>query len=454
MLEADDDPPTLEPVDAGRRSRLRIAVAVTLVAAIVVVGGFGTLGADIINGPVRDLLDPAPSPRSPIRLAVVGTDGDLAIVDAAGAGRVALGDAGMEHEFPAWSPDGTRVAAVGRAEDGSGGIYAYDTAAEAEPVPVYRSRDRQPFYLSWSPDGTRITFLTSEPSSQIALRVAPAMSSGDDAILRQGAPMYWDWIDDTRLLVHAGSTHEQAFLGEIGLETESDASSEIPPGFFRPPVVGRDRTYRAYTTLVDDAQSIVIERHDGTDRRTVPAQGSVAMAFAPNGKSLAFTALGRPTSEPPALPIGPLHVVDAASGADKVVLDRPTIAFFWSPDGRTIAALELLPAEAPGVDVASASLGRFGAAQPPGVTVQVRFVDVATRKVRAELPVRVSDLYGFQVLPFFDQYGLSHRTWSADSVAIALPQVDAAGRSRIVVIPADGSEPRAVVDGAIAFWSP
>lgn len=453
MLDPEIDEPILSPVDAGRRSRLRIAVVLTLVVAVVVVGAFG------LNflSPVAALLDPPyvpPAPRVPIRLAVVDDDGGLAIVDPATEAATGIGREGLAHEFPAWSPDGTRVAAIGRAE-GSGGIYAYDPASGADPEPVYVSRDRQPFYLSWSPDGTRITFLTSEPQGQIALRVAPADGGGEDTVLRRGSPLYWDWVDDNRLLIHAGSTHVTAFLGEIGLDAESEAATAIEPGFFRPPVVGRDGRYRAYVSPADEGHEVVIERHDGSDRRTISAEGSVALAFDPAGRKLAFTALGRPTSEPPALPIGPLHVVDATTGEERTLLDRPTIAFYWSPDGRTIAALELLPAEAPGVDIASAGLGgRVAVAQPPGVTVQVRFVDVASGDVRSEQPIRVSDLYGFQVLPFFDQYGLSHRTWSADSAGISLPRVDAAGRSRIVVVPADGSEPRGVADGAIGFWSP
>ena len=67
---------------------------------------------------------------------------------------------------------------------------------------------------------------------------------------------------------------------------------------------------------------------------------------------------------------------------------------------------------------------------------------------------QIAFLFGLQILPFFDQYALSHRTWSADSAGISLPRVDDAGRSRIVVVPADGSEPRGVADGAIGFWSP
>ena len=59
-----------------------------------------------------------------------------------------------------------------------------------------------------------------------------------------------------------------------------------------------------------------------------------------------------------------------------------------------------------------------------------------------------------QVLPFFDQYALSHRFWSADGTSIVLPLDDDQGVSRVTVLPADGSEARVVGAGAIGFWSP
>ena len=54
MLDPEIDEPVLSPVDAGRRSRLRIAIVLTLVVAVVVLGAFG------LNflSPVAALLDP------------------------------------------------------------------------------------------------------------------------------------------------------------------------------------------------------------------------------------------------------------------------------------------------------------------------------------------------------------------------------------------------------------
>jgi TolB protein len=111
----------------------------------------------------------------------------------------------------------------------------------------------------------------------------------------------------------------------------------------------------------------------------------------------------------------------------------------------------------PGVDIASAAaLAAPGpiAIREAGVAFRVFFVDVASGEIRGERDLAISELYAFQVVPFFDQYALSHRTWAPDGSAITLPLVDAAGRSRVMVVPADGSEPRFVADGIIGFWRP
>ncbi len=60
--------------------------------------------------------------------------------------------------------------------------------------------------------------------------------------------------------------------------------------------------------------------------------------------------------------------------------------------------------------------------------------------------------FGSQVLPFFDQYALSHRIWSPDSGAIVLPVREDDGNT-ILVVPVNGGRPYRLADGDIAFWS-
>jgi TolB protein len=95
-----------------------------------------------------------------------------------------------------------------------------------------------------------------------------------------------------------------------------------------------------------------------------------------------------------------------------------------------------------------------GAVQAPGIAVRLTFVDVATGDAQPDRVVRLADHFVNQLLPYFDQYALSHRLWSPDGASILLPLVDAAGRDQVVVVPADGSGPRPITGGAKAFWSP
>jgi hypothetical protein len=82
------------------------------------------------------------------------------------------------------------------------------------------------------------------------------------------------------------------------------------------------------------------------------------------------------------------------------------------------------------------------------------FVTVGDGAIRSERVVQLSDLFINQILPFFDQYALSHRVWSPDGASIVLPIVGAGDVTELVVIPADGSETRTVAVAEMGFWSP
>ena len=169
------------------------------------------------------------------------------------------------------------------------------------------------------------------------------------------------------------------------------------------------------------------------------------------------------------MPSGSLRTVDANTGAVQTLLDGNVVAFFWSPDGRTIAALDLRPANnGPGPGEARASRARLAsaasgaipaafppfAAATPGVGLHLSFIDAASGAIRSERDIRVSELFAFQVVPYFDQYALSHRFWAADSSSIVLPIAAEDGLDRVTVFPSDGGDPRAVATGWIGFWSP
>ena len=481
------------------RRRLRAAVALTLVAAIVVFGAIGgTRLAGVPSG------NPAPTPR-PARLVTVDATGGLTTSDGVGGSVVPYPAPGVQFQFPAWSPDGSHIAAIGLA-GGSGAVYVFAvpppgapaSTAIASTIPsaapgagtdesgvIYTSPDRQPFYLYWAPDSRQVTFLTSEPTG-IALRVAPADGSVAAATIRQGAPLYWDWVDQGRLLAHIGGNAADAFVGEVGLDgTSSDATVITPgasispgaspaantalsPGTFRSPVVSRDDRYRAYVEATNGAtQEIVLQARDGSSTRTVAVAGATALGFDPTGDSLAYVTPSESATQPSSLPVGPLRIMDPSTGSSRTLLGGNVVGFFWAPDGKTIAAL--VPA-GPGNNGVQANAARglsvlYRPTGPrtgtpdvvdaaAGIGLHLAFVDVASGSIRSARDIRVSLTFVNQVLPFFDQYALSHRFWSADSAALALPLVAADGADQLGVIPADGSAQRAIPNRVIGFWSP
>jgi len=351
-------------------------------------------------------------------------------------------------------------------------------------MPIYLSQDRPAFYLYWTPSSRSVAFLTSQASGAIDLRVAPADASRDSTIVRQGAPMYWAWVDDARLLVHAGGGAD-AFLGEIAPDGEAAAGGSDPTdatGNFRAPAVSADGQFRAYAGRGSDRTAAVIVEPRGAAangsgaaaRTEVKVLGPAAVEFDPAGDRLAFVA--RATAQAPTaeLPVGPLKIVDPTSGKVRTLLPGAVIAFFWSPDGHSIAALRLsssgTPASAYAATLATATVGAGGgarlprareasfrelaAAASPGLDLQLAFVDPADGSISSQRSVRLADVFTSQVLPYFDQYALSHRIWSADGTAIALPVLAADGSSEIRLYRVDGSADTKVAAGVSAFWRP
>jgi len=456
----DPGPPIPTPASRVRRA-LTVAVVLTLVAAMVGLAFVSGRGVVTTPPPAQPAATIATLTTGFSRIAVVGADGSLSTTDALGGSLVRYGEAGIRFSFPAWSPDGTRIAVVGEGQDGAA-VYIFTTpvdgASPAAPAVAYSDADHPPFYLYWSPDGRALTFLTTEPEPDgLALRLVPADASGPATIIRHGSPMYWTWADPAHLLVHSGGEGLAGFFGEVRPDGVATEPTAILPGGFRVAAVSDDGRFRAYVTQGDGtSQPIVVETRERTESHTLGVFGTAALAFGPGSDALAIVAAAEPRRET-SVPVGPLRLMDASSGQVRTLLSSTVIGAFWAPDGRTIAAIEV---PAPGDDNVAAtgravlvSNASSGTAAAAGTKLRISFVNVESGAIRSRSSFALSDLFIDQILPYFDQYALSHRVWSADGASIALPVVDD-GVERVKVIQADGSGARAVADGVAGFWSP
>lgn len=450
------DPADVEPIEPRAPGRGIVAIVGVLVVALVV---FAIVGGRIITAA------PAQTTAQPPRLAVTDRDGKLHTMDASGGSVTDFGASGVQFGFPTWSPDGTRIAVTGKDKD-STAIYVFDAGtASAKPAIVYDSAAVPPFYAYWSPDGGHIAFLAQKPD-KIALQVVPADGSAKVATVREGAPLYWDWLGSDHLVAHIGlAGSEGSFLGEVDLKGTSSETEPLTAGSFRSPAVSHDRAFRAYVTSGQQAAGMVtVESADRASRQTTEVFGVAAVSFDPAGQTLAFVGAKQPLANDPGFPLGPLKAIDPRNGQTRTLLDGDVVGFFWAPDGRTIAALTIAPVEDQPVGIVGPPGARLASARGPapgaeprstaeGVPLTLAFVDVASGALRAQRPAEVTSTFVNNILPYFDQYALSHRMWAPDSSAIALPLVKD-GSDQLFVIKPDGSEPVPLNGAQLGFWSP
>ena len=386
-------------------------------------------------------------------IAVQETDGSLSIVATDGSTRVLADTSKGQFGFPSWSPDGSHIAVI-RSDGTNTGVVVFDVAdaatAPTDPTVIFLRPSAAPFYVYWTPDGRSVSFLANE-SDKLSLRVAPADGSapvdgsGKGSLVRSGNPLYFDWLDADRLFAHIG-TGSESFLGEIGADGSAKGESLKRPGDFRAGIVSPDHASRAFVRgAIGGPGEVVVSHRDGSNEHAMTVYGQTALTFDPKGGSVASIASAT-ADDVAGFPLGPLKLIDAASGDVRTLVDGLVVAFWWSPDGKTIAALRVQPSIASAASSAAPS-------QDPATEVRLIFADVASGQTLSQPVVRPAERFVSSLLAYFDQYALSHRLWAPDSASILLPEVDEAGTTHVVVRYADGSDP-IQLDGDFAFWSP
>ena len=496
--EGFDDPAEALPLGPSRARQIVLAVVASMLVVSMVflafVSGRGavapvrqqpeaSLGVGGVSGPSAA----APGSVGAPRLAVVGSDGRLSTMDEFGANVVAYSSPGSRYGMPAWSPDGRSIAALATT-DHDAAIHVFSVEGPpAAPTVVYASADDRPSYMLWTLDSHALTFLTTN-SHRSAMQTVPLDQSTAASIVQVGSPIYWTWGTEGRALIHSGGDGPGAFLGQVSLADGTRERIASDPGGFRVPGRSGDGKWLAYATRHEDAYRIQVESIDGTTRRELPIDAAGALGFSPTTDDLAFVAPvdtdRSPTATATGQLVGPLWVVDSGSKILRRLIASSVVAFQWSPDGRTIAVLQL-----PTDDDRQALVGGAGAAGDPeagdpaavdrrvasiehgivdvvngrggidaaphaGVKLRLAFVRVEDGMVRSKSIVQVADSFANQIIPAFDQYALSHRIWASDSSMVALPVVASDGSVSIVEVRPDGSQPRKVADGVAAFWSP
>lgn len=369
------------------------------------------------------------------RITYIDLDGRLCTVNPDGTDQRCLSGMEATYQFPTWSPDGKRIAAIGR-DGGGGGVFLFRERGglftNTERQEVYYGQVQTPLYLYWAPDSSRLAFLVGYPQS-IALYLSPERNDQESQLLETGQPFFWSWMPDgAYLFIHTGGMGEKARINFIDQEGGDWGQHLAVPGYFQAPAISSDGRYWAFAELNRRGQSrLAVEHHTTGERVTVPHEGAVAMSWQPGTSRLAFIS----PDETAQHFFGPLQMLELPSGRASCLINEQVLAFFWSPEGTQLAYFTLSESRAAGNTL----------------MLDVKLLDAASGTVRHLATFRPPRFFVDHFLPIFDQFTLSHRLWSPEGDALVLPVLH---RDQLLIEVVELSGRREpVAEGIMPSWS-
>lgn len=398
------------------------------------------------------------------RIVFVDLNGRIATINPDGSEMRVLTGERRVFQFPCWSPQSDQIAAVG-SNDNGGGLYVLSDKSEINLTypELYFSHNQLPFYQYWSPDGQRLSFLTTHPQG-FGLRIAE-LAGKSSYLLTIGQPLFWTWTKNPdQLFIHSGFTEADARLTFIGTGGDGWGENIAQPGYFQVPGISQDGRFWAFAAVdAFGSRQLIVKNNETEDKQLFDQKGMLALGWSPVTPLLAFIA----TDSAEQRPYGPLTLIDAQNRRKQVLIDKNVIAFFWSPDGKKLAYLQLTPSRT----IRPATMNE-DAYEPTGTMytngvvpftldfpeedpllyLDLHVVDLETKQRRFLTTVAPPLTFLNQFLPFFDQYGLSHSLWSPDSRALVMAHVK--GETAVLQhIPINGDAVSEIVEGLMPSWS-
>lgn len=392
------------------------------------------------------------------RIVFVNNNGRLGTIAPDSSDERVIGSGNTLYQFPAWSPDGTSLAAIAASRTGVRVVVLSD-ASETSETEIYASIAEAPFYLYWSPDSQKVSFLASSTSAPMALHIADADGNEDSHIVTTGGPLYWEWTRNSeQLFIHTGFAGADARLALIDATGDGSGLNIAAPGYFQAPGISADGRYLAYAEETGGGNSrvVIMEPATGNQQQQRHA-GATALSWSPTASQVAFISSDETNSTGF---VGPLRLLDAETGEVTLLSRETVVAYFWSPDGRYLAFLHLTNSDTGEMNafnpwLPSSSKGLIGknAVQTRLPDFDLSVIDVASGGGRTLISgFKPSLIFVSQFLPFFDQYAMSHSIWSPQSDALVLPIVHS-GKNQIAIFSVRDGRMRLLTEGNTAFWS-
>ncbi len=229
--------------------------------------------------------------------------------------------------WPAFSAGAARVAAFRAEGEGDAGAHLVVLdCASADEQEAALPEGQVPLHLAWSPDAARIALLVQDEDALLLLSTAGA-PDGAYRPLESGAPLFYQWFDSGRLLVHVGGD-----AGRVGLRADAPHLDDAPfaarPGAFCTPYPLDGGALFA----LRDAEGTLLVASNADGDGPVPvarAPGLLAFLPAPDGPRVAWAS--SPAGQ--RAPYEALWVSDLARGTAVRVAGGPLLAFTWAgPD--------------------------------------------------------------------------------------------------------------------------
>ncbi len=424
-----------------------------LTGCLLVVGMFVCLGAFLGGWWLRVQRNPpavvSTTDLSLNRIALLGEDGNIQLVNADGSEPFSLTEDASQsrsYRYPTWSPDGRSLAFVELSLEAEDTL----TSSALHFVSMENEERRQitttfpPFYLFWNPTSEALAFLSNSSTGSISLQMVEVQAGATEATaVMEGSPFYFSWSPNgERLFAHIGR-EQLTFMDRAGVLEPLDVTA----GLFQAPHWTVDGQRLAFVSQGEGRDNIlnVSDASGGEITEVTREEGLFTLNWSPDSQRIAYSYTRRTAGF---AAFGPLWVRDVETGSAWELSKEPVVAFFWSPDGRSLAFLR--PEQREPVE-------RAPEAAPLRQEPQLWLRWHVWNGERTYPLVRFSPTQEFLLdyLRFFDQYAQSISLWSPDSQMLLYTGLSESGASGVWTLPiAENSTPRRVGRGVLATWSP
>ncbi len=393
------------------------------------------------------------------RIAIQDSNGQIFTVLGDGSNAVPLTNPGEGtfNSLPTWSSDASHLAWASR--DPNGGSATVRSARFDGTDWAEQAVPSDPIYLAWDPSGSQIgTLGPTGPVLELGVISLPDQSY---VAVDEGAPFWFSWSPDADgFLVHASGLR----LDFVPINGPPQVLEQFP-GSFQAPQWLDGAVQLIYADQVGGQDFLVAAGADGRGRRAlVSYDGYLQFATAPATGQIAMYVID-PALVPGAGVVTASHQQDdfvdiidpinrneltviATFGGDPFVLypgprdndPSPVVAFYWSPDGNSLAWL-LLVDPGDGDCRSETAVYEWQFFQDGRISVGPQFFPTAT--------------FACNYASFFDQLSQANSFWSPDGTVLTYAGTDRTTGERGIwnVLAGSLADPVLIADGEIAVWS-